>query len=185
MRPVADRRPNNVRQSGTEATELAPVDRGIVAALRENARLPNNAIAARVGIAPSTCLARIRTLEQRGVIRGYHADVDPAAIGAAIQAMIALRLRAGARHQLREFTDQVVLQPEVVDAYFLGGQDDFMLHVAVPDVETLRTFVLEQLSANPQVAATQTTLIFEHVRGPAAPGGSSAPTASRSSRRRP
>jgi DNA-binding Lrp family transcriptional regulator len=118
-------------------------------------------------------------LEERGVIRGYHADVDPGAIGVTIQAMIAVRLRAGARHQLRGFTDRVVAQPEVVEAYFLGGQDDFMLHVAVPDVETLRTFVLEQLSANPQVAATHTNLVFEHVRGPAAPTGSP-PAAGRS-----
>lgn len=162
---MIDHRPNNVR-TGTASTGLAPVDRGILAALRENARLPNNAIAARVGVAPSTCLTRIRALEERGVIRGYHADIDPAVTGGAIQAMIAVRLRAGARDRLQEFTDRVVLQPAVVDAYFLGGQDDFMLHVAVPDVETLRSFVLDQLSANQQVAATQTHLIFEHVRGP-------------------
>jgi DNA-binding Lrp family transcriptional regulator len=167
---MASPRPKDVRSPYGEDV-LAPVDRSIVAVLRDNARLPNNAIAARVGVAPSTCLARIRSLEERGVIRGYHADIDPSVVGAAIQAMIAVRLRAGARDRLREFTDQVVRQPEVVDAYFLGGQDDFMLHVAVPDVETLRTFVLEQLSANPQVAATQTNLIFEHVRGPAAPAG--------------
>lgn len=172
---MSGRRPNDVHRSATAASlDLAPVDRAIVAVLRENARLPNNAIADRIGIAPSTCLARIRALEERGVIRGYHADVDPGAIGVAIQAMIAVRLRAGARHLLRGFTDQVVSQPEVVEAYFLGGQDDFMLHVAVPDVETLRAFVLEQLSANPQVAATQTNLVFEHVRGPAAPTGSPA-----------
>ncbi|GAA3613200.1 Lrp/AsnC family transcriptional regulator [Microlunatus ginsengisoli] len=163
---MSGRRAKNVRPSSGAET-LAPVDRSILAVLRENARLPNNAIAARVGVAPSTCLARIRGLEERGVILGYHADLDPGILGGAIQAMIAVRLRAGARHQLRAFTDQVVAQPEVVDAYFLGGQDDFMLHVAVPDVETLRTFVLEQLSANSQVAATQTNLIFEHVRGPA------------------
>ncbi|HET9649234.1 MAG TPA: Lrp/AsnC family transcriptional regulator [Microlunatus sp.] len=168
---MADAETKTVRGLG-ETETLAPVDRSILAVLRENARLPNNAIAARVGVAPSTCLSRIRSLEERGVIRGYHADVDPAVVGAAIQAMIAVRLRAGARDRLREFTDRVVVQPEVVDAYFLGGQDDFMLHVAVPDVETLRTFVIEQLSANPQVAATQTNLIFEHVRGPAAPSGS-------------
>lgn len=167
---MCPRSPQEVRPPADPAG-LAPVDRAIVAALRENARMPNNAVAARVGVAPSTCLTRIRSLEARGVIRGYHADVDPVVLGAAIQAMIAVRLRAGARHQLRGFTDQVVAQPEVVEAYFLGGQDDFMLHVAVPDVETLRTFVLEQLSADPQVAATQTNLIFEHVRGPAAPGG--------------
>ena len=99
--PVTDRRPNDVRAAGSDPVALAPVDRAILAVLRENARLPNNAIAARVGVAPSTCLARIRSLEERGVILGYHTDIDPTVTGGAIQAMIAVRLRAGARDRLQ------------------------------------------------------------------------------------
>ena len=73
----------------------------------EDARTPNNALAAQVGIAASTRLGRVRALRQAGVIRGYHADVDPAALGRPLQAMIAVRLRPGARHRIRAFTDRI------------------------------------------------------------------------------
>src|ERR671927_263785 len=76
---------------------LDDIDRRLVRELAIDARIPNNALAKRVGIAPSTCLGRVRSLRERGVIRGYHADVDPAALGRPIQAMIAVRLQAHAR----------------------------------------------------------------------------------------
>lgn len=139
----------------------------IIDILRRNARTPNNAIAAEVGLAPSTCLGRLRELERRGVIRGYHADVDLDALGAALQAMVAVRLGAGARHQLRGFTDHIRTHPAVLNIYFLAGNDDFLIHVALADSTALRNFVLDQLSAYPEVASTQTTIIFEHVRGTA------------------
>ncbi len=152
---------NILRDSGT----LPPIDARILAILRRNARTPNNAIAAEVGVAPSTCLARTRALEKSGAIRGYHAEVDPATWGAPLQFLVSVRLRAGARHRLREFTEQMRSRPEVLNIYFLGGSDDFLLHVAVADSQHIRDFILDQLSANPEVASTQTNMIFEHVRG--------------------
>ncbi len=144
---------------------LAPIDRAIVEVLRRDARTPNNAIAAEVGVAPSTCLTRIRRLERIGAIRGYHADVDLHALATPLQAMISVRLRAGARHRLRAFTEQTRARPEVLNVFFVAGTDDFLIHVAVPDAGRLRDFVEDHLSANIEVAATQTQLIFEHVRG--------------------
>src|SRR5438045_3270909 len=76
---------------------LDDVDRRILRELVADARIPNNALAERVGIAPSTCLGRVRALREGGVIRGYHADVDPAALGRPIQAMISVRLQSHAR----------------------------------------------------------------------------------------
>jgi DNA-binding Lrp family transcriptional regulator len=142
---------------------LAEVDRKIIDILQRRARTPNATIADAVGIAPSTCLGRIRALEQAGVIRGYHADVDPAAMGRPIQAMISVRLRAGARGKLQEFTQAVRARPEVLEVFFLGGTDDFLIHVAVADTAELRDFVIDPLSAYPEVGSTQTSLIFEHV----------------------
>ena len=175
---------NPIRPAAVSPNELSPTDQRILAVLRDNARTPNNAIAAQVGVAPSTCLARIRSLEDRGVIIGYHAEIDPEALGVPIQAMIAVRLRAGARDRLRDFTDQVVARPEVLNVYFLAGQDDFLLQVAVADAGALRDFVLDQLSANPQVAATQTNLIFELVRGVGSSHAASKRAGSTTSRRR-
>ncbi len=156
-----------VRTDPQSRHEIAPIDREILDVLRRDARTPNNAVAAQVGIAPSTCLGRVRRLEESGAILGYHADVDLEACGTPLQAMIAVRLRAGARHQLRAFTDSMRSRPEVISVYFVAGNEDFLVHVAVRDTAALRDFVLEQLSATPQVAATQTNLIFEQVRGAA------------------
>ena len=149
----------------TEQNQLDDVDRRILKRLAADARTPNNALAAEVGIAPSTCLGRVRALRAAGVIRGFHADVDPAALGRPLQAMIAVRLQAGARSRMMAFTDRIKKRPEVLDVYFLGGADDFLLHVAAADAAALRDFVVDQLSAHPEVALTETNLIFEHVRG--------------------
>lgn len=140
---------------------LDDVDRRLLRLLEQDARTPNNALAAAVGIAPSTCLARVRALREAGVIRGFHAEIDPTALGRGLQAMIAVRMHA--RDQLAAFARRLAARPEVLDVYFLAGADDFLVHVAVRDTQTLRAFVVEQLSAQREVAMTQTSLIFEHL----------------------
>ncbi|MTD16576.1 winged helix-turn-helix transcriptional regulator [Nakamurella sp. YIM 132087] len=154
-------RPQDVRPLPDE------VDRRILRVLAEDARITNNALAERVGIAPSTCLGRVRALRESGVIRGYRADIDPEALGLPLQAMIAVRLQAGHRGRMAEFTRRIRERPEVLDVYFLAGADDFLLHVATADAGALRDFVVDALSAHPEVALTETNLIFEHVRGAA------------------
>jgi DNA-binding Lrp family transcriptional regulator len=154
--------PNAVRPPAAPVS-LDSTDRLILRELARDARLPNNTLAQRAGIAPSTCLARVRALRERGVIRGYHAEIDPAALGLALQAMVAVRLQAGARGHLRQFVAGVARQPEVLNVFFLAGKDDFLLHVAAASTEALRDFV-ERLSGNADVSYTETSLIFEHVR---------------------
>lgn len=144
---------------------LDAVDRRILEILAVDARTPNNALATAVGIAPSTCLGRVRALRSGGAIRGFHADIDPAVLGRPLQAMISVRLQAGARSRMMAFTGRIRRLPEVLDLYFLAGADDFLLHVAAADSAALRDFVVDQLSAHPEVALTETNLIFEHVRG--------------------
>jgi DNA-binding Lrp family transcriptional regulator len=116
--------------NGPGSGELDDIDRHLVRELARDARIANNALADRVGIAPSTCLGRVRSLRERGVIRGYHADVDQAALGRPLQAMIAVRLQAHARGHIRDFVAEVAGQPEVLNVFFLAGKDDFLLHVA-------------------------------------------------------
>ena len=144
---------------------LDDVDRRILTALHADARIPNSALAEAVGIAPSTCHGRVRRLQELGVIRGFHADIDPAAIGLSLQAMISVSLQSGARGRIRDFIASIRRLPQVMDVYFLAGADDFILHVAARDTEDLRSFVVENLNADADVAATQTSLIFEHLRG--------------------
>ncbi|WP_300011536.1 Lrp/AsnC family transcriptional regulator [Pseudonocardia sp.] len=155
-RPARPLRPQEVRLDGT--------DRAIVAALAEDARVSNKALAERVGIAQSTCLARVRALRESGVIRGYHADIDPRALGHDLQAMIAIRLQPGARRAMAEFTAALVRCPEVLEVYFVAGANDFLVHVATSSTDELRRFVGEHLNRDPAVAGTETNLIFEHTR---------------------
>lgn len=150
--------PNIVRPA------LDDIDRQLLRELAADARLPNNALARRVGIAPSTCLARVRALRERGVIRGYHADVDPTALGRPIQAMISVRLQSHARGHIPAFMAKIATLPEVLNVFFLGGADDFHVHIAATSTDNLREFVVVNLSGDPDVALTETNLIFDHVR---------------------
>ncbi|MBF6298873.1 Lrp/AsnC family transcriptional regulator [Nocardia amamiensis] len=143
---------------------LDDIDRILLDHLARDGRMTNNALAAAAGIAASTCLGRVRSLVQRGVIRGFHADIDPAALGRSLQAMIAVRLRASARRQLAEFGERMSALDEVLNVYFIAGADDYLVHVATANTDELRAFVLNHLSAHPAVASTETILIFEHMR---------------------
>ena len=144
---------------------LDDIDRRILTALHADARMSNSALAELVGIAASTCHGRVRRLQEAGVIRGFYTDIDPAAIGLTLQAMISVSLQFNARGKIRDFIAQIRAKPQVMDVYFLAGADDFILHVAARDTDDLRAFVVENLNADADVAGTQTSLIFEHLRG--------------------
>lgn len=150
---------NNIRPSELDETDAAILD-----ILRTNAREPNNAIARRVGIAPSTCLARIRALQERGIIRGFHADIDPVPLGRGLQALISLRLHSGARADIGRMRDFLAGLAAVESIYFVSGDRDFLVHVAVADSEALRVLVADTLSVRPEVAGTNTSVIFEYRR---------------------
>lgn len=153
-------RPKNVR-----AVAIDDVDRRILTALHDDARMSNSALAELVGVAPSTCHGRVRRLQDLGVIRGFYADIDPSAIGLTLQAMISVSLQSNSRGKIRNFIQTIRRKPQVMDVYFLAGADDFILHVAARDTDDLRAFVVENLNADADVAGTQTSLIFEHLRG--------------------
>jgi DNA-binding Lrp family transcriptional regulator len=147
------------------AIDLDEVDRRILLTLHSDARISNSALADSVGIAASTCHARLKRLQDLGVIRGFYTDIDPAAIGLHLQAMISVSLQSNARGKIHSFINQIRRKPQVMDVYFLAGAEDFILHVAARDTDDLRSFVVENLNADADVAGTQTSLIFEHLRG--------------------
>jgi DNA-binding Lrp family transcriptional regulator len=142
------------------------IDRRILEILVEDARIPNSRLAELAGIAPSTCLVRVRGLRERGVIRGFHADVDPAALGLPLQALIAIRLSVHSREQIEGFTDHVRKLDAVLSIFHMTGETDYLLLVAAQDAHGLREFVVEHLASDPAVAHAQTSLVYEHVRGP-------------------
>lgn len=169
---MAEEKSDNPHLISPYAKDLRPadldrVDRRILGLLHVDARMTNSALAAELGIAASTCHGRVRRLLESGVIRGFYADIDPAALGLPLQAMISVGLQSHARGRIRDFIQQIRRRPQVMDVYFLAGTDDFILHVAARDTEDLRSFVVENLNADADVAGTQTSLIFEHLRGAA------------------
>ena len=145
---------------------LDAVDRAILEILSVDARIPNNRLAERVGLAPSTCLARVRALREAGVVRGFHAEIDLGALGRPLQAMIAIRLAVHARAQIDDFTDHVRALPGVLSIFHMTGQTDYLVWVAAADAQDLREFVVDHLATHPATAHAETSLIYEHRRGP-------------------
>jgi DNA-binding Lrp family transcriptional regulator len=145
---------------------LDDVDLAILEALSEDARVPNNRLAERLGIAPSTCLARVRSLRESGVLRGFHAEVDLAALGRPLQAMIAVRLTVHHREEIEGFTRAVRELPGVLSVFHVAGVNDYLVWVAAADAQDLREFVVDHLATHPSVAHAETSLIYEHRRGP-------------------
>jgi DNA-binding Lrp family transcriptional regulator len=146
--------------------QLDPVDRAILEHLSVDARMPNNRLAERVGLAPSTCLARVRALREAGVVRGFHAEIDLGALGRPLQAMVAVRLAVHARAQIDDFTDHVRALPGVLSIFHMTGQTDYLVWVAAADAQDLREFVVDHLATHPATAHAETSLIYEHRRGP-------------------
>jgi DNA-binding Lrp family transcriptional regulator len=142
------------------------VDRAILEQLAKDARITNQRLADRVGVSPSTALARLRSLRERGVIRGFHAEVDLAALGRPLQALIAVRLAVHARDQIDDFTNAVRQLPGVLMVFHLTGVTDYLVWVAAADAQDLREFVVDHLATHPSVSHAETSLIYEHSRGP-------------------
>lgn len=141
-------------------------DAALVAQLQANARLTNRELADRVGVAPSTALERVRALRARGVLRGYHADVDLPALGRSVQALIAVRIHPPARQRIEAFRDFATNLPETAAVFVVSGGEDFLIHVAVPDTDALYSFVIDRLTERPEVADVRTSIVYEHLRRP-------------------
>lgn len=159
-RPVPPKNPQPPSPAVLDGTDLA-----ILAELQADGRLTNAALAARVAIAESTCINRVRALREAGVIRGFHAELDLASLGLPLQAVIKIRLGSHSREHVRSFHDMLRDIPGVITAFHVAGEDDYLLHVAVDSPEALRDLVLEHITVNPVVRHTETTLVFEVLAG--------------------
>lgn len=145
--------------------DLHPLDVRIIELLSADARMTNAALADALGVAASTAHARVRALLDRGLITGFHAAVDQARLGRGLQAIVGVTLRPGQRHEsIRAFAQEIRRHPDVIQLFFLGGADDFLVHIAVDDSSAVRRFVVDQLSARHSVASTRTSIIFEYHR---------------------
>jgi len=145
---------------------LDALDQAILRELQSDARRTNRDIAAAVGVSPTTALDRTRSLRQRGVIRGAVLDVDLAAVGRPVQAMIAVRIRPPSRRNIEAFRNWVSALPETIGVFVTSGTEDFLIHVAVAGNDSLYAFVIDRLTERPEVADVRTSVVYEHIRSP-------------------
>ncbi len=140
------------------------LDSAIVRELQADARLTNRELAARLGLAPSSCLVRTRALRDQGILTGFHAEVDLAKIGRGVQALIAFTIRPLSRDVIRGFEAFALRQPEVLAVFRLGGSDDFLVHVAAPTIADMHAMMVDRFSARQEVISFRTSIIYNHLR---------------------
>ncbi|MFD7504327.1 Lrp/AsnC family transcriptional regulator [Streptomyces sp. NPDC059850] len=128
------------------------VDRSILAVLEKHGRISNAELAARVGLSPSPCLRRVNRLEETGVIRGYRAEIDPAALGRGLRVFAGVRLMRHKRADVTAFERAVVQLPEVVHVHHVTGNYDYLLQVEVADLAAYEDFHANRLADLPGVA---------------------------------
>ncbi|MFD0683861.1 Lrp/AsnC family transcriptional regulator [Actinomadura fibrosa] len=139
------------------------LDSEIVRLLQTDARQSNRELARTLGIAPSTCLERVKALTRRGVIRGYHADISLPALNRGVQALVSLQVRPLSRTVINRTKEDVSRMAEVISIFVVAGGDDLVLHVGVQDLDHLHAFLVDGLSKRKEIAGFRTSVIFQQV----------------------
>ncbi len=135
-------------------------DTQILNMLQQDARVSNAEIARQVNLAPSAVLERVRKLEERKVIRGFTASLDPKQVGLGLIAFVFVRT-----NECGDGTDQMLAQiPEVLEVHDVAGEDSYLLKVRAEDPEDLAVLLREKLKAIPTVISTRTTVVLQTVK---------------------
>ena len=150
---------NNQSTNHLDATDLR-----ILEELQTDASLSNVALARRVHLSPSPCLARVRALEARGLIRQYVALLDAKQLGLHLNVFISISLKQQSRETLQAFEERITLRDEVMECYLMTGDADYLLRVAVADMPALERFILEQISPIAQVEKIRSSFALKQVR---------------------
>jgi DNA-binding Lrp family transcriptional regulator len=137
---------------------LDKIDRLLLAELQAEGRVTNVDLAKRVGLTAPPCLRRVRSLEEEGVIRGYHADLDPSKLGFAITVFAMVSLRSQAEEDLRAFENHIKALAEVRECHMLNGEIDFILKIVSKDLQSFQEFLTSKLTPAPNVASVKTSL---------------------------
>ena len=139
---------------------LDQIDRHILSELQADGRMTNVELARRVGISAPPCLRRVRALEEGGLIRGYHADIDPRALGFEVAVFAMVRLVSQSERDLTAFEARARAWPLVRECHMLNGEIDFILKCVAPDLSSFQQFLTEQLTAADNVASVKTSLVI-------------------------
>jgi DNA-binding Lrp family transcriptional regulator len=141
------------------------LDRAIIEQLRANARLSNVELAARINLSPSPCMRRVRALEEAGVIRGYHADIDPGALGRGFEVAVLVELHQKDRATVQEFERKIAAMDAVLECRRMFGVPDYIIRVAVVDAAAYEAFYMNELAELPGVGRVNSQFTMKVVKG--------------------
>ncbi|WP_420036340.1 Lrp/AsnC family transcriptional regulator [Streptomyces sp. cg28] len=141
------------------------IDLHILRELQSDGRLSNQELAQRVGLSPSPCLRRVRQLEQDGVIQGYRAVVDPAAVGRGFEVLVSIEVRRD-RESVEAFEQALQDIPDVIEAYRLFGSPGCLLRIAVADLAAYERLWIERLTTLGGVTEVNSQIIMKRVKEP-------------------
>ena len=142
--------------------KLDRIDRKILADLQDQGRMTNVELASRAGISAPPCLRRVRKLEESGYVKGYHAVLDPAALGYSVTVFAMVKLTSQAEADLKKFEEQVANWPEVRECHLLTGEADYLLKIVSRSWDSYQQFLMQTLTSTPGVSSVKSAL---RVRG--------------------
>ena len=145
-------------------SEIDQFDEKILHALESDARKTSIELAEVVGLSPSSCQRRQRDLEQRGIIRGYRADINPAVLGQSFTVFAAVQLERHVRRDVQAFQKAVTQLPGILEVHHIAGAFDYLLRVAVADLASYEIFHADHLTALPGVAHITSYVVMSTLR---------------------
>ena len=140
------------------------IDRNIVRALQQDARLSNQDLADKVGLSPSPCLRRVRNLEKEGILSGYTAIVDQDKYGLPLTVFVHIRLERHSDECIKSFEAGIERLDEVMECYLMTGASDYLLHVMSSDLKSYEMFVRDKISTIPGIAGIDSSFVFGQVK---------------------
>ncbi len=144
--------------------KLDTTDLRILAELQADGSLSNVELARRVHLSPSPCLARVKALEDKGVIARYVALADAAALGLDVNVFISISLKSQNREALADFERRIAEHDEVMECYLMSGDSDYLIRVALPDIAALERFIIEQLTPITGIEKIRSSFALKQVR---------------------
>lgn len=140
--------------------KLDRIDRRILTDLQDSGRMTNVELAQRAGISAPPCLRRVRALERAGIIKGYHADLSPEALGYSVAVFALVGLKSQAETDLKAFGDLMGDWPEVRECHMLTGQDDFLLKIVAETWDEYQKFLTTRLTSAPNVSHVKSMMVL-------------------------
>jgi DNA-binding Lrp family transcriptional regulator len=145
-------------------TMLDPADRKLLAALQENAALTAQDLGERLRLSPSQAARRRQRLEVEGYIRGYRAEIAPEKAGLSVEAFIRIVMATHTEKNARDFVRLTRAEPEIVGAWTLTGEADYLLRVFCADLSALNRLVQQVLLPHPAVSRVQSQIVMERIK---------------------